>query len=85
VASAKYILWNGPLGDMDIGYVSGTEALAEAIASADAESIVGGGDTVASIARLNLSDRLSFLSTGGGSMLQFLADETLPGIRALER
>lgn len=80
---AKYILWNGPLGDVDLGYISGTEELAKIVAENDAESIVGGGDTVAAIARLDLFDQLAFLSTGGGAMLQFLADETLPGIEAL--
>lgn len=83
VQRAKYILWNGPLGDMDIGYTGGTETLAKDIAETDAESIIGGGDTVAAIARLNLSDRFTFLSTGGGAMLKFLADETLPGLEVL--
>jgi phosphoglycerate kinase len=82
---AKLILWNGPLGNYENGFKEGTEDLARAIASSETESVVGGGDTVASIASLGLNDKFSFISTAGGAMLDFLANETLPGITALEQ
>ncbi len=84
VRAAKFVLWNGPLGEYENGFTQGTEDLARAIAATDGDSIVGGGDTLACISRLNLLEKFSFVSTGGGAMLQFLADETLPGIHALE-
>ncbi len=83
--SAKTILWNGPLGNYEHGFVEGTEALAKAIAASGAHSVVGGGDTVAAIEKLGVSDRFSFLSTGGGAMLDFLAKGTLPGLEVLEK
>ncbi len=89
LSDAKTIVWNGPLGNYEIGFKDKTEALAEIIASetADrgAESIVGGGDTVASINTLGLEHKFSFISTGGGAMLDFLVDETLVGIEALKK
>lgn len=80
----KTILWNGPLGNYENGFVDATDALARAIASSGAHSVVGGGDTVASIQNLGLLSQFSFVSTGGGAMLDFLAKGTLPGIEALE-
>jgi 3-phosphoglycerate kinase len=80
---AKTILWNGPLGNYENGFVQGTEAIARVIASSKARSIVGGGDTVAAIEKLGISDQFSFISTGGGAMLDFLAKGTLPGLDAL--
>lgn len=82
-ANAQFILWNGPLGNYEHGYVQGTEALAKAVAGSRAHSIVGGGDTVAAIEKLRLNDRFSFISTGGGAMLEYLATGTLPGIEVL--
>lgn len=82
-AHAKTVLWNGPLGNYENGFVEGTEGLATVIARSGAHSIVGGGDTVAAIESLNLSSKFSFISTGGGAMLDFLAKGTLPGIEAL--
>ena len=78
-----FVLWNGPLGNFELGFDKGTLALAQAIASSDAESIVGGGDTLSAIKKLNLENAFSFISTGGGATLDFLANETLPGIQAL--
>lgn len=80
---SKTILWNGPLGNYENGFVDGTDALARAIAGSHARSVVGGGDTIASIESLDIADRFTFISTGGGAMLEFLARGTLPGIRAL--
>lgn len=81
--SAKTILWNGPLGNYEHGFTDGTEALARAIAGSKAHTIVGGGDTVAAIERVNVGHRFSFISTGGGAMLDFLAKGTLPGLSVL--
>jgi len=83
IKEAKIILWNGPLGNYEMGFKNGTLELAKMIAESRALSIVGGGDTVASIAELGLEDKFSFLSTAGGAMLDFLANGTLPGIEAL--
>ena len=83
VAEAKTVLWNGPLGNYEKGFVASTEALARAIAAGSAYSIIGGGDTIGAIEKLGLDDRFSFVSTGGGAMLDFLAKGTLPGIQAL--
>lgn len=84
VHQAKTVLWNGPLGNYENGFHEGTEALAQVIAHSKARSIIGGGDTVAAIERLRLNDRVSFISTGGGAMLDFLAKGTLPGLAALD-
>lgn len=85
---AKTIVWNGPLGNYEAGFQDKTEVLAEIIAEVTkangAESIVGGGDTIASIKKLNLEHKFSFISTGGGAMLDYLVEETLVGIDALE-
>jgi phosphoglycerate kinase len=83
IRDGAFILWNGPLGNFELGFDKGTLALASAVASSDAESIVGGGDTLSAIKKLNLESAFSFISTGGGATLDFLANETLPGIQAL--
>ncbi len=83
VANAKTIVWNGPLGNYENGFTTATEDLARAIAHSGAHSIVGGGDTVAAIEKVGVSHKFSFISTGGGAMLDFLSKGTLPGIEAL--
>ncbi len=88
VKSAKFILWNGPLGMYEQGYKGPTLELAQMIADATgkgATSIVGGGDTLAAIATLGTEEKYTFVSTAGGAMLDFLAQGTLPGIQALEK
>jgi len=80
---AKTILWNGPLGNYEHGFIDATDAFARAVAASSAHSVVGGGDTVAAIENLGLLPRFSFVSTGGGAMLDFLVKRTLPGIEAL--
>ena len=84
IEKARFILWNGPLGNFENGFTDGTHSVAKVIASARGESVVGGGDTIASIEHLQLSEKFTFLSTAGGAMLQFVAHGTLPGIEALE-
>ncbi|HVV59531.1 MAG TPA: phosphoglycerate kinase [Gaiellaceae bacterium] len=84
IASARTIFWNGPLGAFELPpYAAGTEAVARAIAAADAYSVVGGGDSLRALAELGLSGRVSWASTGGGAALAFLAGEPLPGIAAI--
>lgn len=81
---AKTILWNGPLGKYEDGFMTATAAFARAVADSGARSVVGGGDTIAALEQLGFLSRFSFVSTGGGAMLQFLSDGTLPGIRAID-
>lgn len=83
VNAARMILWNGPLGSYENGYKVGTLALARMIAESGKESFVGGGDTLSAIHELKLFDQFSFISTGGGAMITFLATGTLPAIEAL--
>lgn len=85
IGAAKLIVWNGPLGFYEEGFTEGTRELLSLISGSRATSIIGGGDTVALITEMGTLDRFSFVSTGGGAMLEFLADETLPGIEALRR
>lgn len=80
---ARSVLWNGPLGNYENGFIEATDAFARTVAGSRAHSIVGGGDLIAAIERLGLLAQFSFVSTGGGAMLDFLAKGTLPGITAL--
>jgi phosphoglycerate kinase len=85
IKNAKFVLWNGPLGDYEKGFVSGTQGVAKALGETEGvEIIIGGGDTLASIKDLGIKKEFSFLSTAGGAMLEFLANGTLPGIEALK-
>ncbi|MDO8589766.1 MAG: phosphoglycerate kinase [bacterium] len=85
ISASKLVLWNGPLGGYEHGYNVATLALAQMISEFASESIIGGGDTIAAIRELNLFDKFSFVSTGGGAMLDFLATGTLPGIEAMKQ
>lgn len=84
IQNKKTVLWNGPLGKYEVGAGGGTLALAKEIARANTHSVVGGGDTLTVISENNLEDKFSFISTGGGAMLDFLSSGTLPGIEALK-
>ena len=84
IAHANTILWNGPLGLFEKGYTQSTEQVAELVADAKGHSIVGGGDTVAAIRELGLAEKFNFLSTGGGAMLDYLVDGSLPGVEVLK-
>ena len=84
VKEAKTILWNGPLGNFEKGFEAGTLAVAKIMAEASGYSVVGGGDTIAAIQKLNLESKFGFMSTAGGAMLDFLSTGTLPGIEALK-
>jgi len=84
-AAAGTIVWNGPVGVFEFpAFREGTRVLAEAIAQSAAFSIAGGGDTLAAIDLFGLSDRISYVSTGGGAFLEFLEGRTLPAVAALQ-
>lgn len=83
IASAKTILWNGPLGNYEHGFSAQTEALAELVVQSQAHAVLGGGDTIAAVEKISFDPDRIFLSTGGGSMIEFLAKGTLPGLEAL--
>lgn len=85
VKGAKSVLFNGPLGIYEEGFSLGTEGLLKILAKSKAETIVGGGDTIAIITNLKMENKFTFVSTSGGAMLEFLAIGTLPGIEALKR
>ncbi len=87
VAEAKTIIWNGPMGVFEFDkFAVGTNAIANAVAAATkngAFSLIGGGDSVAAIKKNGLDSEVSFVSTGGGAMLEYLEGKELPGIKAI--
>lgn len=86
IATAKTIFWNGPMGIFEIDeFAKGTIGVARAVAASGAVSIVGGGDSVAAVKKAGVRDKISYISTGGGASLEYVAYETLPGITALEK
>ncbi|MFA5777956.1 MAG: phosphoglycerate kinase [Candidatus Paceibacterota bacterium] len=83
IKESKLILWNGPLGKYEDGGAGSTKKILKLVATSKAESIIGGGDTVTIISKMKMEKKFSFVSTGGGATLDFLANGTLPGIKAL--
>ncbi|BAO85516.1 MULTISPECIES: phosphoglycerate kinase [Caballeronia] len=83
--TAGTIVWNGPVGVFEFDqFGNGTKTLAAAIANSSAFSIAGGGDTLAAIAKYDIADKVSYISTGGGAFLEFLEGKTLPAVEVLE-
>jgi phosphoglycerate kinase len=83
--TAGTIVWNGPVGVFEFDqFGNGTKTLAEAIANSSAFSIAGGGDTLAAIAKYDIADKVSYISTGGGAFLEFLEGKKLPAVEVLE-
>jgi len=87
IAASKTILWNGPMGVFEMeNFQNGTKSVALAIADATAKgafSLVGGGDSVAAVNKYQLKDKVSYVSTGGGAMLEYIEGKELPGIKAI--
>ena len=87
IAESKTILWNGPIGVVEMKkFANGTIEIGNAIADATADgafSLVGGGDSVAAVKQFGFDDKVSYVSTGGGAMLEMLEGKSLPGIEAI--
>ncbi len=86
IKQAGTILWNGPMGVTEVEpFDKGTQGITEAIALSNAYSVAGGGDTLAALAKANMLNKVSYISTGGGALMEFLEGKTLPGIAALQK
>lgn len=84
IASAKTVVWNGPMGCFEMpNFSKGTFGVCEAVAASNSISIIGGGDSVAAVNQSGLADKMSHISTGGGASLEFLEGKELPGIKAV--
>lgn len=84
IGSARTVVWNGPMGVFEVdAFSQGTLAVARAVAASDGTTVVGGGDSVAAVAKAGVSEQVTHISTGGGASLEFLGGRTLPGVAAL--
>ncbi|MGI4727199.1 MAG: phosphoglycerate kinase [Janthinobacterium lividum] len=87
IENSKTILWNGPMGVFEMeSFLKGTKAIAEAVVKATdngAFSLIGGGDSAAAVSKFNLTERVSYVSTGGGALLEYMEGKELPGVKAI--
>jgi phosphoglycerate kinase len=84
IATARTVVWNGPMGVFEIdAFANGTMEVARAVASVKGTTIIGGGDSIAAVAKAGVTDRITHISTGGGASLEFLGGRKLPGVEAL--
>jgi phosphoglycerate kinase len=85
---SKTILWNGPMGVFEMeAFENGTKSVAEAVVEATSKgafSLIGGGDSAAAVQKFGMSEQVSYVSTGGGALLEYFEGKTLPGIQAIE-
>ena len=86
IAGARTVIWNGPMGVFEIdAFARGTIEVAKAVADVKGTTVIGGGDSIAAVAKAGVTDRITHISTGGGASLEFLGGRTLPGVAALKR
>jgi len=84
IRGAKTVVWNGPMGVFEIDqFAHGTKTVADAVASVNGTTIIGGGDSIAAVTKAGVADRITHISTGGGASLEFLGGQKLPGVEAL--
>jgi len=84
LAMQQFVLWNGPVGWYEKGFGAGTDALAHVLESSQARAVIGGGNTAEAVSKIKLDPERIFISTGGGAMLEFIANGTLPGLEPLK-